>query len=204
MALPLVIAGAAGVVAGVASAASATKPFVVRLLKRHQSEIEEWALKEAFEAAGLPDLANGSPTREDLNAVINEKFLAGTGIELTNIFDRKAIRDDLEKIAYIKAAEALGVELKSKTREGMKEALREWVRGQVEAQISEGGGDLIEGARDVARVLAVIKAYREVIRENNGQAPERPGLLMTPEAISNRERQARYRAKHRKKWVPRG
>ena len=54
---------------------------------------------------------------------------------------------------------------------------------------------IVIGPKDLPRVLAAIEQH------NNRQNP--PGLLMTPEAISNRERQARYRAGKTKHWEPR-
>ena len=194
MPLPLILAGAGGIIAGLHSAASATKPFLERYLRKHQAEIESWALANAFEAIGLPDLS-ANPSREDITEAINQKFLAGTGFELSNIFDAHAIREDGLKFGLKTAAGELGIELESNTIKGMRDALRDWVRGEVVAQIEAQAGSVIDGAADHAGVLAMIQYHQS--------RPADPGLLMTPEAISNRERQARYRASHSKMWVPR-
>jgi hypothetical protein len=194
MPIPLLIAGAASVVGGLYSAASASRPFVERYLRRHQPEIEAWALKNAFEALGLPDL-DENPTRADITAAINAKFLAGSGFELSDIFDARAIREDALKMGLRRAAAEVGVPLEAETVQGARDALREWIRGEVVAQLTAEAGDLVDGAKDLPRVLAAI--------EEHNNRPDPPGLLMTPEAISNRERQARYRAGKTKHWEPR-
>lgn len=195
MGIPLILAGASGIVAGLHSAASASRPFVARFLKRHQSDIEQWALANAFEALGLPDL-DKSPSREQFTEAINAHFLAGSEVKLSNAFDAKAIRDDALRLALKRAADAMGVTLESDSVAGMREALRAWVRQQVADQIEAGGGPLIDGAKDSPRIAAMIEYAQS--------RPAAPGLLMTPEAISNRERQARYRANHSKHWEARG
>lgn len=195
MGLPLILAGAGGIVAGLHSAASATKPFLERYLRKHQAEIEAWALSNAFEAIGLPDLT-ANPSREDITEAINQKFLAGSGFALTNIFDAHAIREDGLRFALATAADQLGIQVESPTVKGMREALRAWVRSEVVAQLEAGAGSIVDGAADHAGVLAMIQYHQS--------RPADPGLLMTPEAISNRERQARYRATHSKMWVKRG
>jgi hypothetical protein len=194
MPIPLVIAGAFSVVAGLHSAASASRPFVERYLKKHQAEIEAWALKNAFEHLGLPDL-DESPTRADITAAINDKFLAGSGFELSDVFDARAIRDDALKMGLRRAAAELGVALESETVQGTRDALRAWVRGEVVAQLTAGAGDLVDGAKDLPRVVEAIQWHNE--------NPVSTGLLMTPEAVSNRERQARYRQGKTKHWEPR-
>lgn len=195
MPVPLVIAGAFGIVAGLHSAASASRPFVARFLKRHRADIEQWALSNAFEAMGLPDL-DKSPNREQFTEAINAHFLAGSEFQLSNAFDAKAVREDAMRYALKKAAHELGVELGHATVAAMKDALKQWIQDQVKAQIEAGGGTLIDGAKDAPRVMAMIEYAQS--------RPPVPGLLMTPEAISNRERQARYRANHSKHWEARG
>ena len=194
MGVPLILAGAGGLVAGLHSAASAARPFLERYLKKHQAEIESWALQNAFEAIGLPDLTE-NPTREDITEAINQKFLDGSGFKLTNIFDAQAIRDDGLRFAMKTAADQLGVEIDSPTVRGMRKALKSWVRSEVVAQLQAGAGSIVDGAADHAGVLALIQYHQT--------KPDAPGLLMTPDAIDNRRRQAKYRQTHSKMWVAR-
>lgn len=194
MAIPLILAGAGGIVAGLHSAASASRPFVARFLKRNQADIEHWALKNAFEAMGLPDLSE-SPSRADFTDAINQKFLSGSPLQLSDVFDSRAIREDAMRYAMAKAAADLGIAVESPTVAGVRDALRGWVRSEVVAQLGAEAGDMIEGAADHPRIAGAIAAHNA--------APPKPGLLMTPEAISNRERQARYRAGKTKHWEPR-
>ena len=201
MPIPLVIAGAGGIVAGIASAASASRPFVRRFLLRHRAEIEAWALQNAFEAIGLPELADGAPGRDDFTAAINAKFLAGTDFKLSNAFSRDAVKDDALAYGMRRAAQELGLTLEANTVNGARDALRGWVRDQVAAQIEAGAGDMIQNAPDAPRVLAMIQSYRKL--GPDGQPAPEPGLDMTPEGISNRLRQAKFRARHKKFWVNR-
>lgn len=200
MPIPLVIAGAA-VLAAVPGAYSASKPFLHRYLQRNRPAIEKWAMANALEAAGFPDLMDESLSRDDFTRAINEKFLAGTDLQLTNIFDAQAIKDDALKMAMKKAAGELGIELRSATIDGMKEALGVWIRAQVQEQIDGGGGDLIDGAKDLSSVLAIIKSVQKGLDENGDKKEEE--LDMSPEGVSNRERQAKYRASHKRHWEER-
>lgn len=196
MAVPLILAGATALAGG---AYAVSRPFLHRFLQSRRPEIEKWAMAKALEAAGLPDLTSQTLTRESFTKVINENFLAGSDVELSNIFDAQAIKDDLQKAALKRAAKELGLELRNATIDGMKDAIGEWVRGQVKEQIDGGGGELIDGAKDLARVLVIIRSVQKEIDENGQPSGVKP-LLMTPDAISNRERQAKYRASHKRHW----
>lgn len=205
MPFPLVILGWSAVSAAAASlAAPAVKSLITHELRRHHKDIEQWAMQNALEAMGLPiDLETQDFTPQTFTAAINQGLLAGTGVEFTNIFDKYRVKEDLRRIALQRAALAFGVEVKTPTVEGIGEAIRGWLVEQMGSQLEAGSGDLIEAAADLAKVLAVIRAYQKRKQE---QPVTTPGggkpLLMTPQAISNRERQARYRASHKKIWVP--
>lgn len=203
MPFPLIIAGAVAVSAGAGAAYSAARPFLHRYLVRNRPAIEAWALANALEAMGLPDLANENLSRDDFTAAINKNFLAGSNVELTNIFDAVAIKQDVQRAALKRAASELGIELRSATIEGMKDALGEWVRGQVRAQIDAGGGDLIDGAKDLSRVLVIIRSVQKGLDQNGNPTGGDPGLDMSKEGISNRARQAKYRASHKRHWEER-
>ena len=196
-------------------------------LQRHRPEIEAWALRLAFEALGLPNLADEKTiTRESfsaalsakINGLINPENTEDTGgigrqaedvIRLTNIFDKAATRRDLERVALAAAAREFGIKANALTVDGLKDALRDYVAEQVAQQLEVGQGDLIDGANELAALLKVIKAVRKEYASAHAQGlaappnPKRP-LLMTPEAISNRRRQATYRSTHKRAWVPNG
>lgn len=194
MGLPLILAGAGGIVSGLYSAASAARPFVERYLRKHQAEIEEWALANAFEAMGLPDL-DKSPSRADMTAAINERLLSGSQLQLSDIFDADAIQRDALNFALTKAASDLGLAVDTNSVHGVRDALRGWVRDRVRAEIAGSGDQMISDAKADPSIEERIQWVKD--------RPPAPGLLMTPEAISNRERQARYRAKFGKMWVKR-
>ena len=196
MPFPLLLAIPA-VAGGVATVG---RPFLHRWLKQNHEKIEAWALKNAFDAIGLPDLTDEKLSRENFTKAINKKFLPSGALELSNIFDRAAVERDVSKYAFKKAAADLGISLEAETVDGMRDALGEWVRGQVREQVDAGGGELINGAKDVAQLVDQIQ---DLGYGPDGEPVPGAGLLMTKEAISNRERQARYRASHTKKWESR-
>lgn len=180
-----------------------------RQLNRHKPQIERWALGLVWEQMGLPDLTEGeSITRESFTQALNRGPLAPLGIELTNVFDKAAVRRDFEQAALRMAAEEFGIRARTLTVEGVKEALRAYVAEKVAEQIEAGGGDLIDGARELAALVRIIKAVHGEIKDGGGaggaagQGP-RP-LKMDPASIANRERQARYRQRHKHAWVPHG
>ncbi len=196
MPLPLVLAGVAAIGSGVYAV---SKPFLHRYLMTQRPAIEEWALKNALEAIGLPDLMDEKLTRESFTGAINNHFLSGSDIQLTNLFDAKATKKDIEAYTLKKAAKELGIELVHATVDGMKDALKDWICDQIKEQIGASSGDLIDGAKDLSRVLIIIKSVRKNL-DANGQPVPPPPVADTPAAISNRERQAKYRASHTRHW----
>lgn len=180
-------------------------------LQRHRPEIEKWAMGKAFEAMGLPNLTGGEKlNREAFTKAINAGPLAGTGLQLTNIFDKRAIQLDFQKLALGMTMQALGVSSKSAGLEDLRDALREWVSGQVRAQLADGAtaDDLVKDAKDLMAVVDIISAVNKEFREARkaglppptGAPPKKP-LKTDKVAVQNRERQARYRASHKKRWV---
>lgn len=185
---------------GLSAAGTLSRPFLRRYLIQHRADIEQWALKNALEAVGLPDLTDDKLTRESFTKSINSSLLGGQEFQFTNLFDRASVVNDVTRVAMGRAARDLGLSIDANSIDGMRDALRGYVRGQLKEQISAGGGDLIDTAKDVQSVVSNIKAAGY---GDDGTKPDKPPLIMTAQAVSNRERQARYRAKHSKKWEKR-
>lgn len=207
MPVPAVLAAGAAIMAGIYAALPDSvqriaKEEMARIALGDVDEYENEAIKAAFEKIGLDiDPADGL-TPQNITAAINSGPLAGTGIELTNLFDREAVKRDITKIAVRYAADAMGFELKSFDLDGIKAALKEEVSRRIIEQVGEGAGDWIELAPDlveIARALdAAVKAGRIDAEGNYIQQ----GLMNDDFHVDLRERQARYRSKHTRHWEP--
>jgi hypothetical protein len=191
MVAPLVIAGAA---AALGAAGAVSRAYMHRYLRAHRKDIEEWALNKAFEAAGFPDLTGDTVTKKSFSDAITEKFLAGSGIELTNIFDRNVLQKDIERAAIKKACEAMGISVSSVSDTEIKDGIKSWVIGEIKKQVDSGGGELIDGAKEIKSIMAAVVTYRK------NKEKLTTGLDMSEHGIKNRERQARFRANHKRHW----
>ena len=212
MPIPLVLAGAvagASALGGAAAGAvtsTAGRVFLKRQLSRHSEEIEKWALSAVMEQLGLPDLVDGPINRETFTKAINQNFLSGYGFELSNVFDPVAVRQDALKFGLVKVADQAGFQLEDVSVKGLSDAIREWVISIIEDEIAmDEAGELLQDARDILEIVQLYRRYKKA--QKDGEAAEADGkkpLINTPEAKSNRERQARYRANHKKVWVSKG
>ena len=180
---------------------------LMRQLNRHKDDIEAWALAQAFEQLGLPNLADEkNVTRESFTRALNAGPLATVGIRLTNVFDKAAVRRDFEQLALATAAREFGIRAKTLTVPALKEALKDYVRERVVEQLGAGGGLLVDNAKELVELARIVKAMKKPSPENpDGVYPgPKRELKMDAGSISDRARQATYRAKHKRYWVPKG
>lgn len=215
MPAPLVIAGLAAIGAAITATIatvgpSIAKAFVKRQLNRHREKIEKWAMSEAWEAVGLEGFDPNETSAESFTRAINKSLLGESGVQLTNVFNKEAVRRDLEKVVMQRAAQQLGLKLESPTVEGLREAVHGWITDRVMQEINSGGMTIIKDAEELAQVAEAIKRIRHIASRQGREAlalaapiPKKP-LLMHPDAVKNRERQARYRESHTRRWVPNG
>lgn len=210
MPIPLLAVGAA--VVGSASAVlvsggtkSIAATYLKRQLMRNQGAIESWAIKVVCDSMGLPDLMDEKLDRQSFTNAINAKFLAGQAFQFTNIFDAQTIKNDAMRASLVTVAEQAGLTLEDKTPKGMANAIREWIMGVMADEIAmQEVGELTEDARDVWEILKLYHKYKtEEGEDGTATEPEPRPVIDTPEAASNRERQAKYRANHTKIWVER-
>lgn len=208
MPIPLVIAGVAAVSSlGGALAAGGAKSvgaaYLKRTLSRHTEEIERWALSNVFEKMGLPDLMGESLNRHSFTQAVNTAFLSGQDFQLTNLFDAEAVKNDAIKFGLLQVADQAGLNLETVSINGMRDAIRAWIMQLVEDELlMDEVGELAQDARDVYEIIQLYKKYKKA--EQDGEAAEAGGrkpLINTPEAAANRERQARYRANHKRVWT---
>lgn len=213
--MPLVIAALAAIGAALTAliavvGTTAGKAFLKRQLNRHRGDIEKWAMARAWEAVGLEGLDDPeSITAESFTQALN-KHLVDSGVQLTNVFNRDAVRRDLERVVMQRAAAKLGLNIERPTVEGLREAVHGWITDRVLAEINGGGMTIIADAKELAQVAAAIDRIRRVASRQGREGlaldapvPKKP-LLMHPEAVKNRERQKRYRQTHTRRWVPNG
>ena len=207
MAAPFLALGAAlAAVMGVVAASipdsitRITKEELARLIMGEVSDEEDEAIREVFQKMGLDiDPENGINERT-LTDAINNGPLAGTGVELTNIFDREAIKRDLTRLALVQAAQGAGLKLTSTTTEAVTEAVKTYIAEIVREEIKYGG-DIVDAAPDLVAIVKMIDAARKDYRNEAGDVIESKPLLMSEAAIDNRRRQAKYRANHKRRWV---
>ena len=182
------------------SAKRISKEEFARIFLGEVSEAESAAIKDAFQKMGLDiDPENGINERT-LTDAINNGPLAGTGVELTNIFDREAIKRDLTRLALVQAAQGAGLKLTSTKTEAVTEAVKTYIAEIVREEIKYGG-DIVDAAPDLVAIVKMIDAARKDYRNEAGDVIESKPLLMSEAAIDNRRRQAKYRANHKRRWV---
>ncbi len=162
------------------------------------------AMQGAFEKIGLGHIdLSGGITPQAVTRAINEGPLSGTGIELTNIFDKEACKRDLMRIGLARAAEAYGVELTDTSIDGLKASIRDHISAQLDAQIAAGAGEWLDAMpelKELARELARATA-RGWIDAAGNLIPPGSNVSMSEYHINLRERQARYAARHTRVWV---
>ncbi|WP_370678411.1 hypothetical protein [Comamonas sp. GB3 AK4-5] len=159
--------------------------------------IKDAVLRGALARAGL-EIAGGPINIESITQAINDGPLAEFDVEISNIFNKRELREVLEKVAIQKVAEQLGLKLESNTTEGVKLAIVDLVKDEVGEQLASEAGDIFDAAIPTAKIVAMI---RQAIKEPRGYHTNVP-TVMDEKAQKNREKQARYRAKNRRDWFP--
>ena len=214
MAAPIAAIGAVVAAAGAAvyaayqaipeAAKDVAREEIDRAMRGEMDEYMASALGGAFEKIGLGniDLSNGI-TPQAVTQAINEGPLAGTGIELTNIFDKEACKRDMMRIGLARAAEAYGLEMKDTSMDGIKASIKEHLSAQLDAQIEAGAGEWLDAVpelKDLARELARATARGWIDASGNLLNPN-DSVSMSEYHIKLRERQANYAARHTRVWV---
>lgn len=158
----------------------------------------------AFEKIGLPLDPDEGINPQTITAALNDGPLAGTGIELTNVFDKEACKKDLMRVALQQALQAYGVQIKDTSADGLKAALRDHISNQISEQIAAGAGEWLDACPDLvdlSRELA--SAVKRGWVDESGNLLDPTQEVATDEYHVNlRERQRRYAEKHTRQWVP--
>lgn len=143
---------------------------------------------------GIPLDLDGEVNQFTLTQAINAGPLGGE-FEFTNLFDKEAVKADVKRIAIERASEAFGYD-----GEGGVDAVRQKlvsdILNQISDEIEAGGGEFLAAAKDLESTAKIVMKPKP---KDDWNAPRN----FSKEGIANREYQAKYRASHKKHWVPR-
>jgi hypothetical protein len=131
---------------------------------------------------------DGAVTVDSIGLALGKKVKNETGVDLGNVLDGETVKSKLERVAIGAALNELGVDAPA-NRDGLAEALRVVIRRRIADKI--GAGDvrgLLDDIGSKAEVLAILGAIKR------RDLPLTEGV----KAAQNRDRQARFRATHRR------
>lgn len=206
--IPALYAAAAAALAAIYAAIpdsvkDISKEEMERAARGEMNDFTKAAMQEAFQKIGLAiDVEDGINPRT-ITQALNDGPLSGTGIELTNVFDKEACKRDLMRIGLAQAAQMYGIEVKDVSSvEAIRDTIKKYISDQLDQQLMDGAGewlDLVPELASLAREIA--SAVKNGLIDENGEL-QAPGLAMDDFHVSLRERQQRYAASHQRHWVP--
>lgn len=165
----------------------------VRLaMERHGTDL----VQNAVDGLGIDIDVNNGLTDENITHAINKTFLADADFKLDSVFDREKMKAGLMREGIRRIAQILEIPDGEASILGVKVKLQDLITAEAILAIREEAGEIFEAAKER-------KKLRELIERNKGDRSQftKP-RDMSPEGVKNRERQARYRATHKRKWVP--
>lgn len=208
MPIPAILAAGAAVMAALYAALPDSvhrigKEELARLVAGEASDYENELLRGAFASIGLDVDPEQGLTPQALTRAINDGPLAGSGVELSNIFDGAAVRRDLEQLALSYAAQNFGLDVPTLNVEGIKAAVKKEMSRRLMEQLGEGAGDWVALAPDLVDIARRLDAARAAGRLDAAGRFVEPELEQDDYHVNLRERQAKYRAQHSRHWEPR-
>ena len=158
---------------------------------RISDAIGKKAAQLVLDARGIPLDLDGEINHFTITAAINAAVMPD-GVAFENVFDKDAIKRDVKRIALGQAAQAFGFEGGTDI-DVLKEQIISRVMAEVRDDIAAGGGDYMDATKGLAAVQRLINRPEP----KDWQVPR----VFTAKAEKNRERQATYRASHKRKWI---
>lgn len=148
---------------------------------------EDLAIKAAADSLGI-DASQGLSTKT-INDIINKK-LEGSGLKVTDIFNKSKTKADIKKFATKKMNEALpsGLKFRSMSRQDMERGVKNYMKRELAKMAKENAAEL--ALDDDTEVLAMIEAYNDGRGIPTGDDDD----------PTNSERQATFRAGHSYYW----
>ena len=196
MPLPLIWVAWAAVGTITAAVGPLAKDVMVGRIKKRLADIGPEAIDESLRRMGLEvDLSKGL-NDETITAAINGTLLKDTGLQLESVFDKQKMLNGFERLAVQRAAAQLGFADVS-TEAGFRGAVQEWVSGELVAQLKAESGAVFDAAKESDQV-------KKIIEGGKGRPGWNTPSDLSPGGVANRLRQKKYRARHKKTWVPRG
>ncbi len=167
------------------------REYILEKIGEAGDKVGKVAAQAALDALGIPLDLDGEVSEATITNAINVGVLGGQ-IELTNVFDRDALKADMKRIALEQAAVSFGHD-KGAGIEAIRDGLVSELVAEIKVEIEAGAGDYVSASIDSA--LALRALARDKVEDWN-----------TPKDLSekgekNRERQTRYRASHERVWV---
>ena len=161
--------------------------FVRKEVEYGRKAIEELAIKAAGDSLGLD--IDGNLNTKSINDFVNRK-LEGSGLVVTDIFNKRKTKADVQKFAVIKINGQLpaGLKFRSLARQDVNRGVKNYVKSAVKKAALKRAADLI--LDDDVEVAAMIAAY------NEGR-----GVASGNKDATGAARQADFRANHVYGWV---
>jgi hypothetical protein len=164
----------------------------LKISQENEDAIGAFAARQAIKLLGIDIDLDGEVSEQSITRAINTSILGGQ-FEFRNLFDREAVKADVRRIAIMKAAEVYGFD-GSTGIQGLKEKILADVHSQVRDEIEAGQGDYMAAAPDSAIALSVLEKPK-----NESYNTPRD---FSAKGVSNRARQAKFRANNSRVWVP--
>ncbi len=164
---------------------------IVRLSSEFRADLANSLVLEVLQRQGLDVQSLSARGLADaMRAKIQEEY----DIDVGDLLDRDSVKSNLRKEALRIVGERLGV---GGTQSEIAEALRSRVYDQLITAVEGGDPELLDAVGVGASRIA------ELQRAAEAEPWPTPIRNFTEKGEKNRERQARYRASHKRVWVAR-
>jgi hypothetical protein len=177
---------------GLLSVYDGVERLVLNVREDIEDQIGATAARIALAAMGIFLPEDENINQETITKAINQAI--GGDIEFTNLFDKDAVRADVRRMAIKYAETAYGYD-GGKGISGLKEKIIADAVAQVRSEIEAGAGEYIDAASDLVAAQEIL----DYVQREGWNEPKD----FSAGGISNRERQAKYRANHKRVWVAR-
>jgi hypothetical protein len=186
---------------------SAVSEFIVELLqgydaaqaqeavisKENEDAIGSFAMYAVLSSMGLSYTPGDDVNRATLSAKISADIVGGD-VQFSDLFDKEQVAADVRRMAVAKASEMYGYDA-GMGLAGLRDKVVSDVLASVREQVAAGEGEYLDAATDSETALRVIESPA---KEGWNEPTD-----FSDKGEKNRERQARYRANHKKVWVER-
>lgn len=159
--------------------------------ERFKGTLKSAAMNAALAAIGL-DIDVNNVTSESIGKAIGQQVSDASGLPSVNVFDADAVRAMLIKQGCALILAELGVSAEPSVN-GVAKAIEGLVTAELRAAASDGDGGILSA-------VYVSQERIQNLKRSAGLDYTKPRKF-DKKAVSNRERQARYRETHRKVFV---